>query len=222
MKRRWTPSEENLLASRWADEPCKPIAEALNRSPSSVYQHAVALGLEKSQDYYQSAISGRMQRGDQRGTSSRFQLGRKAHNKGIRRPAGWGPGRMKQTQFKPGQRQGIAAQHVAPVGTTRLCKNGYIQRKVSGEPGLKASQAWAFEHRLLWEEHLGPVPPRHKVVFKNGDKSDLRINNLALIHSRVLMARNTLHNYPKDIALAIQLRGVLHRALRAQTQQEDL
>lgn len=77
----------------------------------------------------------------------------------------------------------------------------------------RGGQRWKAVHRLLWVERHGPVPAGHVVVFRNGDKTDLRLENLECVSRREQMARNTVHNYPKEIAQLMQLRGALNRKI---------
>lgn len=37
------------------------------------------------------------------------------------------------------------------------------------------------KHRLIYEEHYGPIPDGYAVVFKDSDKSNVTIDNLMLI-----------------------------------------
>lgn len=37
------------------------------------------------------------------------------------------------------------------------------------------------EHRFVWEQAYGPIPPNHVVHHKNGNKSDNRLENLELL-----------------------------------------
>ncbi|MGH8431787.1 MAG: HNH endonuclease signature motif containing protein, partial [Solimonas sp.] len=79
-------------------------------------------------------------------------------------------------------------------------------------------------HRLLWEEHFGPIPAGHTVVFRNRDKTNTRIDNLELITRAELMRRNSYHNnYPKEIGRVIQLRGQIVRQInkRARHEKQD-
>ena len=94
-----------------------------------------------------------------------------------------------------------------------------LDRKVSdtGYP----PRDWRGVHLLLWEEHHGSVPPGHAVVFKNGNKADIRIENLELITRRELMARNTVHNLPKPLAQLVQLRGALVRKINRLNQTKE-
>ena len=41
----------------------------------------------------------------------------------------------------------------------------------------------AYEHRLVWERHCGPIPANHHVHHKNGDPRDNRLENLELLSS---------------------------------------
>lgn len=36
-------------------------------------------------------------------------------------------------------------------------------------------------HRQIWEQHRGPIPKGWLIYFLNGDKSDVRLENLAAI-----------------------------------------
>lgn len=49
----------------------------------------------------------------------------KPFNKGLRRP-GWHVGRMRETQFRKGERSGIAAKNWRPIGTIRTDPDGYL------------------------------------------------------------------------------------------------
>jgi hypothetical protein len=88
-------------------------------------------------------------------------------NKGLRRP-GWGPGRMKTTQFK-GQRNGTAAAHWMPIGSTRLI-DGYVYVKVADVPNVPYMVNWKPEHHLIWTRAHGPMPPGMRSL-RNGDRS---------------------------------------------------
>jgi hypothetical protein len=152
------------------------------------------------------------------GAGSRFPKGHVPANKGLRRP-GWAPGRMKETQFQRGVRQGVAVRLYKPIGTLRVTKDGYLSRKVND--GLPLQRRWRLEHLVVWEAANGPLPKGFAVCFKNGDKRDLRLGNLELITRAALMKRNSVHNLPKPLAEVVQLRGALQRQINRRTRREQ-
>lgn len=215
-KRLWKAADDALLVARYPHEPSLAIARDLRRSVQAVYGRADILGLNKSAEDLASHC--RLRRGDAVGAPFRFKKGHVPANKGLRRP-GWGPGRMKETQFKKGVRQGVAVRLYKPIGTERISKDGYLERKINDDLPLQAR--WRAVHLLLWEATHGPVPKGHAIAFRNGDKRDIRLDNLECISRRELMARNTVHNLPQPLAETIQLLGALNRAIRRRTRRHE-
>lgn len=157
-----------------------------------------------------------MKRDDHRGREHWFPKGHVPANKGLRRP-GWHRGRMQETQFKAG-RPAEEARNYRPVGSLRLSKDGYLERKVTDDPSIVPARRWVGVHRLVWEEAHGPIPVGHVVVFRDGrytaEESAITVDALELITRVELMRRNSYHNrYPKEVGLAIQLRGALIRKI---------
>lgn len=77
-----------------------------------------------------------------------------------------------KTSFKSGM---VPINH-RPVGSERVdSKDGYILVKVA-EPNV-----WRAKHRVLWEQVNGPIPAKHRLVFLNGNREDVRIENLVLM-----------------------------------------
>lgn len=220
-KRLWNAADDRLLVARYPHEPTSKIARKLRRSATAVYARANLLGLSKSAEYLASPEACRLRRGNNPGIPFRFKKGRVPANKGLRRP-GWSPGRMKETQFKKGQRGGVAARNWRPIGTVLTDTDGYLRIKVrEAQPGeaygFGNSRVWPQLHRHVWEAANGPVPKGHAITFRNDDKHDIRLDNLECITRRELMARNTVHNLPKPLAETIQLLGALNRKIRRRT-----
>ena len=219
-KRLWSQADDELMRTRYPHEPTPTIARALRRTVTSVYARAGILGLTKSAAYLASPDACRLRRGDNVGAKFRFPKGHVPANKGLRRP-GWSAGRMKETQFKKGTRNGVAARRYMPVGSTRLC-DGYVYRKIADALGVPWTRNWKLDHWLVWEAVHGAVPPGHAITFTNGDRTDVRLDNLQCITRRRLMARNTVHNLPAPLPETIQLLGALTRKIRrAKTNEEQ-
>lgn len=211
-KRLWSRAEDAALRRRYPHESTAALAPDLRRSVSAVYARADILGLEKSVAYLASPAACRLRRGDNVGAAFRFKKGQVPANKGTRRP-GWGPGRMKETQFRKGERSGVAVRLYKPIGTERISKDGYLERKTNDNLPLQAR--WRSVHLLVWEEANGPLPKGHAIAFLNGDKSDIRLDNLECITRGALMLRNTIHaRFPKPVVDAIYLLGALKRQIR--------
>ncbi len=219
-RRFWTAEEDEALRAWYPHQPTAAIARALGRTMPSVYVRARQFGLQKTAAYLSSPAACRLRRkgGEHPGRATQFTPGHVPANKGLRRP-GWGPGRMKTTQFKKGERRGRASRVWKPIGTERISKDGYLERKVN--EGMPFQRRWRAVHLLVWEAAHGPLPPGHAVVFMNGDKTDIRPENLALITRAELMRRNTVHNLPAPLKSAIQLLGALNRQIRRRSHGQE-
>ncbi|MBS1729831.1 MAG: HNH endonuclease [Bacteroidetes bacterium] len=221
MKRHpWTSEQDAILAARYPDERGKDLAEALApHTLTSIFQRAKKLGLKKSEAFKQSDLSGRQQPGKVNPAmqATQFKPGSQPFNKGLKRPEGWAPGRMRETQFKKGERTGIAVDLYKPIGSLRITVDGYLQQKVNDD--FPTQYRWTGVHRLVWEEANGPVPKGHVVVFKPGthttDIGKITLDRLELITRAELMRRNSYHTrYPKELGLVIQMKGQLTRRIR--------
>lgn len=209
----WTDDMIQALRERYPREITRALAEDLGLTCAQVYQQAARLGIKKSEAFHASPASGRLGHG--KGKSCRFQKGHTPANKGLRRP-GWAPGRMAETQFKKGEMRGATQHNYVPIGTLRISKDGYLERKVTDDHPVPARR-WVAVHRLVWIDANGPVPDGHIVRFKAGMKTseleEVTLDKLECISKADNMKRNTLHRYPKEIAKLIQLRGALTRQI---------
>lgn len=207
-RRRWTKAEDRLLRARYPDvQTAKLLPLFPGRTVTTIYQHAAILGLKKSPAYLASPDACRLRRGDNVGSAHRFPKGHVPANKGLRRP-GWGPGRMKATQFKPGQLSKRWDPEVYCIGGLRINADGGLDIKV--REGLRGWDSFA---RYVWTTERGPIPKGMVVRPLNGDPHDTRIENLRLATKADVMRENTYHRYPKPIARLIQLRGALNRKI---------
>lgn len=213
-RRLWTAEEDAALREKYPHMKTAKVAELLGRSQLSTYQRAQKLGLAKTAEYLASPDASRLRRGDHVGAAYRFTKGHTPANKGLRRP-GWAPGRMRETQFRKGERRGVATKLWKPIGTERTSKDGYRERKINDD--LPLQRRWRAVHVLLWESVHGPLPPGHAIAFRNRDKTDIRLENLELVSRAEMMRRNSVHNLPAPLPQTIQLLGALNRKINKAT-----
>ena len=220
--RPWTKREIAIIRRDYPKKKTALIAEALKRPLCGVYQTAKSIGVKKSAKFLASSESGRLTKLTRSGIPHRFRKGHVPANAGLRRP-GWSVGRMSETQFKKGQRSGVAAANWVPVGSYRINADGYLDRKIrdDGPP----QKRWVGVHRLVWIEANGPLPPGHVVVFKPGRRTtkveEIALDILELKSRGELMLQNSYHtNYPKAIGELIQLRGAVQRQINKRTRLE--
>lgn len=198
----WTAAEDAILTELYRQLSAGEIAARMDRSRASIKNRVHQLGLRKP---------------DGHTNAGRFIAGQPSWNKGRK---GYQPGgRASETQFKPGHLGGRAALIKQPICAERLSKEGYLQRKVNDDPVFH--KRWRFVHVMLWEEANGPAPAGHTIAFRNGDKTDIRLDNLECISRRELMARNTVHNYPPELVQVMRLKGAITKRIATRQKKEQ-
>jgi hypothetical protein len=86
---------------------------------------------------------------------------------------------MAETQFKKGN-----PARWMPIGSRRLI-DGYVYIKLADVRYVPHTHNWYPEHVIDWEiANRRPLPPEHALRFRNGDRTDLRLDNLELISRR--------------------------------------
>jgi hypothetical protein len=214
-RKRWTAAQDELLRALYADVKTEEIARRVGHSLSGTYQRARKFNLLKSERYLASPDACRLRRGGDVGAAFRFKKGQTPANKGLRRP-GWSPGRMKETQFVKGERRGVAVKLYKPIGTERVSKDGYLERKV--HDGLPLQSRWRAVHRIRWEEIHGPVP-KDMALKCLGDKSNTDPSNWELVPRAILPRLNGIHgrgydNAPAEVKPTIMAIAKLEHAAR--------
>lgn len=202
----WTKAEIAIVRRRYPHEPTADLLPALpGRTLTTVYQRARMLGLSKTAAYLASPAAHRLD--GVKGLGTRFPKGHVPMNKGLRRP-GWGPGRMKETQFKPGNVSKRWDQEIYAIGALRINSDGQLDMKVRN--GLRG---WDCMARFVWANERGPIPPAMVIRYRNGDQHDTRIENLELITRAEHLRRNYHDRYPLAVKQINQLRGALQRQI---------
>lgn len=219
MKRFWTPAELALLTANYANSRTDDLAAALNRTLTTVYQKAIALGLRKTAEYLATQDGGRVQRGKKHDAmkGTQFKPGQAAWNKGTKGIVGVQEA-CRATQFKKG-RPATEARNYLPIGTQRITREGILEQKMTDDLSMDPHRRWVGVQRLVWEAAHGPIPAGHVVVFKAGRKTTeaqrITLDALEMLTRDQLMKRNSVHNMPKELALLVQLRGAVNRQINA-------
>ncbi|SEM35556.1 HNH endonuclease [Mesobacillus persicus] len=80
---------------------------------------------------------------------------------------------------------GMHRNRYRPVGSERVGKDDYIIIKIA-DPNK-----WRPKHIHIWEQENGPVPKNHVVLFGDGDKRNFDIDNLILVHRKLITTLNS-------------------------------
>lgn len=216
----WTKNQLNLLREKYPDSRTADLVTLIGRDERSIYAKAADLGIKKSAAFNASPASGRAN--GRQGTGTRFVKGQSAWNEGQHYQPG---GRCAETQFKKGQMSGAAQHNYVPIGSLRVTKDGYLERKITDDQTIAPARRWVGVHRMVWIEANGKVPQGHVVVFKPGMRTasleEITPGKVELVTRAELMKRNSYHNnYPKEIGLLIQLKGAVNRKINRRLKDE--
>lgn len=116
---------------------------------------------------------------------TQFKKGHIPANKGKKGVCA--PG-CEKTQFRPGNRPW----NYKPVGTERVNTDGYVDVKIA-DPNK-----WRAKHVLIWEAAHGPIPKGYALVFADGDKLHVELENLLLVTRGQLARLNQNHLIQAD------------------------
>lgn len=211
----WSPEEDAALRRIYPSKTAEECARWIGRSANAIHDRAHKLGLRKSREWIAEQSRLRMLDPNHPARQAQFRAGQTAWNKDMKGlqlggEAGW---------FKPGTRQGRAAQLWQPIGSDRRSKEGYLQRKISDTGCTRRD--FVPVHHLVWRMHGRSIPPGHALVFRDGDKTNIDINNLELLTRADLMRRNTLHRYPAEVKAAIHALAALTRKINKEDRHEQ-
>lgn len=166
---RWTDEQIAFAAAAFKHHPIREVTDKVNAR----FGLALKVGQVRAAMKNRRICSGR---------DGRFVSGQP-------RVPGSGAKGPNRTSFKKG-RPAKDARNYLPIGSTRVSKDGYIERKVTDDPKLVPARRWIGEHRLIWEEKNGPVPTGHVVAFLDGDLTNLALENLRCVPRGVLAVMN--------------------------------
>ena len=105
---------------------------------------------------------------------TRFKKGMTPWNKGIK------------TCLKPtnGFKKGFSPWHTRELYSERLDKDGYILIKIA------KPNKWVRKHRWIYEQKFGAIPENCVILFADGDKTNLDVDNLICVTREELKVLN--------------------------------
>jgi len=221
--RHWTPAQIAKLRALYPDLKADTVAREIGRSVGSVHRKAALLGIGKSEAFKASFASGRISaaRNDPRMVATRFKPGQKAWNEGVKGSTGLHDN-CRKTQFQPGQKP-----HTwVPVGSYRINTGKGVprlERKMNENPGPNHVR-WIPVTRIVWEQHHGPVPPKHIVVFADSKKAttvleEITVDKLICISRAQNAMRNSLYSQSHELGRLAQIKGAITRQINRITKE---
>lgn len=215
MRKLWTSEEIEYLKSNYADTNTADICKHLDRSISSVFGMVSTMGLNKSEAFRNSPLSGRLRPGSNIGGSSRFKKGATAFNKGKKQSEFMTQeaiDRSKATRFKKGQK---------PHNTK---SDGHISVRYSkGRPYVwirTAEKQWEELHRVVWRKTMGEIPSGYNVQFKDKNSTNCEPGNLYIIDRHNQMIQNSIIRFDPELRSLIHLTAKLKRKLKSYEKQD--
>lgn len=132
--------------------------------------------------------------------ATQFKKGDTPWNKGITGYMG-----ANVTSF----RLGNLPHNTRGAGTIRITRDGYLEVKLDG------CKRWEALHKLIYKSLVGDLPQGYIVIFKDGDKLNLRSSNLLAISRGDLVVMNkSFSNDPAEIKETRVAQIRLKRAIR--------
>lgn len=139
--------------------------------------------------------------------NGQFKKGSVPFNKGVPMTE-WmseeGMNSCKATQFNHEKTINNANYNLKPIGAEFIESDGYTRVKCAESTGNNAQKYWKMKHHIIWEQHYGSIPKGYKIIFKDGNRSNFDINNLACVPNNVhlKMNQNRYYNHAPEITEA--------------------
>lgn len=200
-----TMAKEVYLKKHYANTRNADLSEILKVSEAAISARAFKLGLKKEEAFIRKWTS-----------KTYFKKGHTPANKGKKQTEYMTPEAIAataETRFKKGQVPHNALNDWEEV--ERRDKGGRVYTLIKVPKARKLQ----YKHIWLWEKHTKQkLKKGYNIVFKDGNTQNICVENLECISNAELMRRNSYHNYPKELAELIQLRGAVKRQINQQKQ----
>jgi len=211
-----TRNQVKEILRLYPDHPAAMIAAQFGQPVNKIYMTAKRYGVQKSEAFRNSPLSGRIRKGQRLSPGTEFKKGRIPPVKGKKR-ADIRKSREERnknlsTRWKKGNRP-HTTKHDGAISVRRVIRpNGVMRYKF-----IRISEGkWVFLNRYLWEKTHGAIPAGDNVVFKDENTLNCTIENLECISNAELIERNRGTRYPLDLKRLIRTRNKLQKTLKQQ------
>lgn len=121
------------------------------------------------------------------GVNTKFKKGQTAYNKGKKMSIEQYE-KCKNTMFKKGNK----TYNTRKLFEERIDVDGYTYIKI------KEPNKWVLKHRWLYEKEKGKIPKGYNLIFLDGNKQNLDLDNLMLVSDAELFIMNQNNLYKKN------------------------
>ena len=193
----FTPEMDEVLKENYLKIPVKRLGAMIGKSYTGIMIRLRHLGLEIPKELRVA-----------RKKKGQMKPGTIPQNKGKKQSEFLSPEaieRSKKYRFKKGQ----TPHNIKYNGYERMSKSGYVEVRVK-------QGKFVQKHRLVWERENGPVPKGYVVVFKDGNPSNCKIENLEMITRGELAVRNKMgfESLPMEMKTSIKLINKINKELK--------
>ena len=191
---RWNEAQKDFLREHYPIHTAPILTKMLNKR----------FNLKRNVKQVQSAAK---RFGIKSGRDGRFKPGNKPHPDAGCKSA-------NKTSFKKGSKP----HNWKPIGTLRWYGTGkhkYLQIKVTDTGNTLKD--YIEVHRLIWFQHNGPIPKGHNVIFRDGNRENITIENLMLVSRKdhALMCKMGFYDGVSETKDAALLIVQIHRKRKA-------
>lgn len=205
---RFSPEQIEYLKENYSHALNQDLADYFGCCIHSVENRGFRLGLKKDAAFLSEVFRKNMERPDHPGRKHWIKKGTLPPNKGKKQTEYMTPEAIERTKATRFQK-GAKSRNYKPIGYERVNVYGYIEVKTA-DPNK-----FELKHRVIWRQKNGKIPRGYNIQFRDGDRQNCSIENLYIIsRSEQLKKENSMYaRYPKDVQLAIQMKGALNRQI---------
>lgn len=111
--------------------------------------------------------------------------------------------RTRKTRFKKGN----VPHNTKYDGAEYRTEEGYLMYRVS-------LGNYVLKHRWIYEQHHGTIPEGYVIIFKDGDKNNMSLDNLKAISREENMLRNSITEVPEELIPSLALVNQIKNKIR--------